>query len=246
MINCENIAFNLQYCLSLKYFINSYCKNKNFVTIEKQYYKNFICSTKPCIMSDQIPTSLIFATNNPNKLEELRCILPDYAILGLKDVGIDEDIPETGATLEENAIIKAQYLFDISGKPSFAEDTGLEVFALDGAPGVHTARYAGDERDPNKNMDLLLQNLMDKVDRTARFRTVIAYISNQGRELFEGIVTGTIAYEKSGIGGFGYDPAFIPDGYDKTFASLSKEIKNNISHRARAVQALIDHLQQHI
>ncbi len=189
---------------------------------------------------------LIFATSNPHKLEEIRDILSEYTILGLEDAGIIEEIQETGTTLEENAIIKAQYLFDKSGKPSFAEDTGLEVFALDGAPGVHTARYAGDERDPNKNMDLLLQNLMDKADRTARFRTVIAYISNQGRELFEGIVTGTIAYEKSGIGGFGYDPVFIPDGYDKSFASLSKEVKNKISHRARAVQALIDHLQQHI
>jgi XTP/dITP diphosphohydrolase len=189
---------------------------------------------------------LIFATSNPHKLEEIRDILPGYTILGLEDAGIIEEIQETGTTLEENAIIKAQYLFDKSGKPSFAEDTGLEVFALDGAPGVHTARYAGDERDPNKNMDLLLQNLMDKADRTARFRTVIAYISNQGRELFEGIVTGTIAYEKSGIGGFGYDPVFIPDGYDKSFASLTKEVKNKISHRARAVQALIDHLQQHI
>ena len=190
--------------------------------------------------------TLVFATSNPNKLEEIRDILPGYTILGLEDVGITEEIQETGTTLEENAVIKAQYLFNKSGKPSFAEDTGLEVYALAGAPGVHTARYAGAERDPNNNMDLLLQNLVYKADRTARFRTVIAYISHQRTELFEGIVTGTIAYEKSGEGGFGYDPIFIPDGYDKTFASLSKEIKNNISHRARAVQQLIDHLQQHI
>lgn len=190
--------------------------------------------------------SLIFATSNKHKLEELKAILPDYQILGLVDAGIIEEIPETGDTLEENAIIKARYLFDKTGWPSFAEDTGLEVTALAGAPGVHTARYAGDQRDPEANMDLLLQNLKNSANRSARFRTVIAYISDQGTMLFEGQVRGHIALEKSGNGGFGYDPVFIPDGHKKTFAELSKGVKNNISHRALAVQSLMIYLHQHI
>ena len=190
--------------------------------------------------------SLIFATSNKHKLEELKAILPDYQILGLVDAGIIEEIPETGDTLEENSIIKARYLFDKTGWPSCAEDTGLEVTALAGAPGVHTARYAGDQRDPEANMDLLLQNLKNSANRSARFRTVIAYISDQGTMLFEGQVRGHIALEKSGNGGFGYDPVFIPDGHTKTFAELSKGVKNNISHRALAVQSLMIYLHQHI
>jgi XTP/dITP diphosphohydrolase len=190
--------------------------------------------------------TLIFATSNKHKLEELKAILPEYQILGLEDVGITGEIPETGDMLEENATIKAQYLFDKTGLPSFAEDTGLEVKDLAGAPGVHTARYAGAHRDPKANMDLLLQNLKNSADRSARFRTVIAYISDQGTILFEGQVSGHIAHEKSGDGGFGYDPVFIPDGHTKTFAELSQEVKNKISHRARAVQSLLKYLQQHI
>lgn len=186
--------------------------------------------------------TLVFATANPHKLEEIRQILSDYTVLGLKDIGFNDDIPETGSTLEENALIKAQYLFDKTGKPSLAEDTGLEVSALSGDPGVHTARYAGEDRDPYANMDLLLTNLKNHDDRSAQFRTVIAYMTDGGSHLFNGIVRGKIATEKSGLGGFGYDPVFIPDGYDLTFAQMDKQIKNEISHRAKAVQSLISFL----
>lgn len=186
--------------------------------------------------------SLIFATANAHKLAELRAILPQFTIKSLTDIGIHEDIPETGLTLEENAYIKAKYLYDRTGAPSFSEDTGLEVMALDGQPGVHTARYAGDQRNPNDNMAKLLQALSNKADRTAQFRTVIAMVEDGNVKYFEGIVKGRIALEKSGNEGFGYDPIFIPDGYDHTFADLSSDIKNQISHRARAVQKLVEFL----
>jgi XTP/dITP diphosphohydrolase len=186
--------------------------------------------------------SLIFATANAYKLAELRAILPQFTIKGLTDIGIHEDIPETGLTLEENAYIKAKYLYDRTGAPSFSEDTGLEVMALEGQPGVHTARYAGDQRNPNDNMAKLLQALSKKEDRTAQFRTVIAMVEDGNVKYFEGIVKGRIALEKSGNEGFGYDPIFIPDGYDHTFADLSNDIKNQISHRARAVQKLVEFL----
>jgi XTP/dITP diphosphohydrolase len=184
---------------------------------------------------------LVFATNNDHKLEELRQILPHYTILGLRDIGIDHDIPETGRTLEENAKIKAQYLFDHSAEISLSEDTGLEIHALDGAPGVDTAHYSG-TRDPHANMSTVLTQLADNDDRSAQFRTVIAYINGEQTLYFEGIVRGHIATEMSGEGGFGYDPIFIPEGYDETFAALSAEVKKNISHRARAVKALIEWL----
>lgn len=187
--------------------------------------------------------NIVFATSNSHKLAELRQILPHYEISGLADIGITEDIPETGKTLQENALIKAQYLFDKTGKPSFSEDTGLEVDSLSGAPGVHTARYAGDARDPNQNMELLLKNMKASEDRSAQFRTVIAYISDREFRLFEGFVRGRIAHNICGTGGFGYDPVFIPDGYDLTFSELDKEIKNKISHRARAVASLVQYLE---
>jgi XTP/dITP diphosphohydrolase len=183
--------------------------------------------------------SLIFATSNAHKISELRAILPNVVIKGLSDIGITEDIPETGLTLEENAYIKAKYLYDLTGEASFSEDTGLEVVALDGAPGVHTARYAGEHRDPNDNMAKLLHELAGDTNRTAQFRTVIAMVDDGNVKYFEGIVRGRIALEKSGNEGFGYDPIFIPDGYDRTFADLSSDIKNQISHRARAVAELI-------
>jgi XTP/dITP diphosphohydrolase len=188
---------------------------------------------------------LIFATANKHKLSEIRAILPNHEVLGLADVDIHDDIPETGKTLEENAAIKVQFLYNILQSGVLSEDTGLEVVALNGAPGVHTARYAGEDRDPLKNMQKLLSELANHTDRSARFRTVIAYINDLGERLyFEGIVNGRIAEAISGTEGFGYDPVFIPEGFDRTFAELPNEIKNAISHRARAVNALVEYLSQ--
>jgi len=187
--------------------------------------------------------TLVFATANSHKLDEIRLILPDYEVKGLKDIGMDYDIPETGSTLEENALIKAKYLFDKTGLPSLSEDTGLEVFCLDGAPGVDTARYAGDDKNPELNMNKLLEQMLGKEDRKARFRTVIAYVAKNSVQYFEGMVNGKIATLKSGNKGFGYDPIFIPDGYEKTFADLDENIKNKISHRANAVNKLIDSMK---
>lgn len=167
-----------------------------------------------------------------------------FEIVSLKSIGCEEDIPETQPTLEGNALQKARYVKENYGADCFSEDTGLEIEALGGAPGVITARYAGPERDPDANMDLVLQKLQDKTNRKAQFRTVIALIINGEEHLFEGIVTGRIAHEKRGAGGFGYDPIFIPDGYEQTFAELSAEIKNDISHRARATRKLIGFLKE--
>lgn len=188
--------------------------------------------------------TLIFATANEHKLTEIRSILPDYEIKGLLDIGITKDIPETGSTLEENALIKAQYLYEKTQYISLSEDTGLEVDALGGAPGVHTARFAGDQKDPDDNMAKLLELLGDTEHRSAQFRTVIALINHDQTLYFEGIVKGSIAKVKSGNKGFGYDPIFIPEGFDRTFADLDISIKNQISHRARAVMKLVDYLQK--
>ena len=183
---------------------------------------------------------LIFASSNQHKLKEIIPLLPEHIHLkSLLDIGIHEDIPETGNTIEENAILKAQYVYSRTKLNCFSEDTGLEVAALKGAPGVHTARYAGEERDPNNNMNLLLQQLEGQLDRRARFKTVIALFYNGKLELFEGVINGIIAKEKFGLGGFGYDPIFMPDGYDCTFAELSLNEKNKISHRARALQKFL-------
>ncbi|MBK8346282.1 MAG: RdgB/HAM1 family non-canonical purine NTP pyrophosphatase [Saprospiraceae bacterium] len=187
---------------------------------------------------------LVFATSNAHKLSEIRGILPHFDIAGLQDIGISEDIEETGTTLEENALIKAKFLYEKTRMPSLSEDTGLEVFSLNGAPGVHTARYAGDEKDPEKNMEKLLAELEYKSNRQARFRTVISYVAQNETHFFEGIVNGSIALKKSGSKGFGYDPVFIPEGFDQSFADLDVFIKNKISHRARAVSKLIDFLSQ--
>jgi XTP/dITP diphosphohydrolase len=188
--------------------------------------------------------TIVFATSNEHKLKEIREILPSYTVLGLKDIDITDEIVENGKTLQENAEIKARYLHHLTGKPSFSEDTGLEVDVLEGAPGVHTARYAGDERDPERNMDLLLHKLTHQDNRAAQFRTVIAYIDVAGAlHLFEGIVRGSIATQKRGEGGFGYDPVFIPENHHLTFGELGKDIKNKISHRAKAVASLIRYLE---
>ena len=193
---------------------------------------------------------IVFATNNRHKLEEIRQILGDgIEVLSLNDIGCDVDIPETGQTLEENALLKAQYVFDHYHMDVFADDTGLEVDALDGRPGIYSARYAamGDSgqmsHDSEANMTKLLLELGENNNRKARFRTVIALIQKQeGTRLFEGCVEGVITHERSGAEGFGYDPIFLPDGYDKTFAELGNDIKNQISHRARAVKKLADYL----
>ena len=186
---------------------------------------------------------IVFATNNQHKLSEIRQILDDRVeVLSLQDIGCDVDIPETGKTLEENALQKAHYVFDHYHTDVFADDTGLEVEALNGAPGVYSARYAGEGHDSEANMSKLLKNLSNNDNRKARFRTVIALIQQGNVHKFEGIVNGQIIRERRGGEGFGYDPIFQPDGYDKTFAELGLDIKNTISHRARAVAKLCDFL----
>lgn len=187
---------------------------------------------------------LVFASNNVHKLEEIRAILgTQYDIVSLRDIGRFDEIPETGATIQENALQKAQYVKDRYGLDCFADDTGLECMALDGAPGVHTARYADEHgHDSDANMRKLLRVLSKKSERSAQFHTSIALIYKGGTYSFDGIVKGTIATEKHGDAGFGYDPIFIPDGYDRTFAELGDDIKNHISHRAKAVQLLKEFL----
>lgn len=192
---------------------------------------------------------IVFATNNKNKLAEIRDMLGDkIEVMSLADINCHEDIPETADTLEGNALQKARYVFDKYGMSCFADDTGLEVDALGGEPGVYSARYAGGEgHDSEANMAKLMQKLGDNDNRKARFRTVIALITGSGDDsvkLFEGVAEGDIIREKRGGEGFGYDPIFRPEGYDKTFAELGHEIKNKISHRARAVQKLVEYLKQ--
>ena len=186
--------------------------------------------------------NLIFATNNAHKLDEVRSILGSrFTIKSLKDIGCEADIPETADTLEGNALMKARFLYEKYGVDCFADDTGLEVTALGGAPGVHTARYAGNH-DSEANMNKLLNELEKKSDRSAQFRTVIALIIEGKEFLFEGIVKGTIAKEKAGDGGFGYDPIFIPEGFTQTFSQMGNDSKNHISHRALAVEKLYNYL----
>lgn len=197
-------------------------------------------------------SSIVFATNNAHKLEEIRQIMPSsLQVLSLNDIGCTVDIPETGTTLQQNALIKAQYVLEHYGMACFADDTGLEVYALNNEPGVYSARYAGGEgHDSEANMRKLLARLADNTHREARFRTVIALVASPNNTLavdkplfFEGIVEGRIATEKHGTEGFGYDPLFVPDGYDMTFAELGPDIKNKISHRARAVAKLIEYIK---
>lgn len=189
--------------------------------------------------------TLVFATNNAHKAREIGQILgPNFEVKTLKDIGCHEDIPETADTLEGNARLKAQFVKDRFGFDCFSEDTGLEVAALGGVPGVHTARYAGEQRNPDDNMALLLQNLADETDRLAQFRTVICLIFNGETHLFEGICPGQIAHEKRGTAGFGYDPVFVPDGFETTFAEMGDAVKNQISHRAKATQKLLDFLRR--
>lgn len=191
---------------------------------------------------------IVFATNNSHKLEEIRQILgKSIEVLSLAGINCHEDIPETAPTIEGNAMMKARYVYDKYGTPCFADDTGLEVEALDGAPGVYSARYAGGEgHDSEANMRKLLHELEGKENRRAQFRTVIALIEQKdGKPVahtFEGKIEGHISDEKRGTSGFGYDPIFVPEGYEQSFAELGNEIKNKISHRARAVARLAEYL----
>ena len=187
---------------------------------------------------------LVFATNNKHKLEEMRAILGGKVeLLSLADIDCHDDISETADTLEGNALIKARYIYDKYGCSCFADDTGLEVDALGGEPGVYSARYAGENNDSEANMRKLLQNLTGKSERSAQFRTVIALIIEGEEFLFDGIVRGRISEERMGNAGFGYDPIFVPDGYEESFAQMAAEQKNAISHRSRAASALNDYLE---
>lgn len=188
---------------------------------------------------------LVFATNNKHKLEEVRAILGNrIEILSLNDINCHDDIPETADTLEGNALIKARYIYKKFGVDCFADDTGLEVDALGGEPGVYSARYAGEECNSEANMYKLLQNLTGKNNRDAQFRTVIALIIKGEEKLFNGIVKGTISDEKMGNAGFGYDPIFIPEGFSESFAQMTSDAKNSISHRYRAAEELNNYLKE--
>lgn len=188
--------------------------------------------------------SLIFASHNKNKALEIRALLPENLKLKtLNDINLKEEIPETGLTLEENALLKAQYIFKNFGEACFADDTGLEVEALNGAPGVYSARYAGMKKSSEDNMSKLLLDLKGDLNRRAQFRTVIAYINSYGKEfLFDGIVEGNIASHKMGEKGFGYDPIFIPENGTMSFAQMTADQKNEISHRARSLRRFLDFL----
>ncbi len=188
---------------------------------------------------------LIFATHNLHKIKEIKEIIadsPKYAIVGLNDVGEYSPIEETGLTLVENALIKARFIWDKHGVPCFADDTGLEVEALRGAPGVYSARYAGESSSYQDNVDLLLKNLQGVHNRKARFLTVIALIIEGQKYLFEGEVRGEILLSNNGTGGFGYDPVFRPEGFSQSFAEMTPELKNSISHRGIAIRKLIEFL----
>ena len=188
---------------------------------------------------------LVFATNNKHKLEEVRAILGNrIEVLSLNDIDCHDDIPETAETLQGNALIKARHIYEKYGLDCFADDTGLEVEALGGEPGVYSARYAGEDCNPEANMYKLLQNLTGKNNRNAQFRTVIALIIQGEEKLFNGIVKGTISNEKMGNAGFGYDPIFIPEGFSESFAQMTSDMKNSISHRYRATEELSKYLKQ--
>ena len=187
---------------------------------------------------------LIFATNNPHKLQEIKEILNSkFEILSLQAMGINEDIPETADTLEGNALLKARFVYERTGADCFADDTGLEVDALNGEPGVFSARYAGENASFDDNMNKLLYSLNGESNRKAKFRTVIALILNGSEYLFEGKVDGSILHEKKGAEGFGYDPIFLPEGFELSFAEMDQAQKNSISHRGRSVQKLANFLE---
>jgi XTP/dITP diphosphohydrolase len=193
----------------------------------------------------QTVRELVFATNNPHKLAEVQHLLGDsFHLLSLHDIKFYEEIPEDFDTLEKNASQKAWHIYNISKCNCFADDTGLEVDALNGSPGVYSARYAGESKDPKANIKKLIAELQGVENRKARFRTVVALIIDRKEYLFEGIVNGKIINEEHGADGFGYDPVFMPDGYSSTFAEMNLDQKNTISHRAKAVGLLVDFLKK--
>ncbi|WP_034059377.1 non-canonical purine NTP diphosphatase [Lacinutrix jangbogonensis] len=184
---------------------------------------------------------LVFATNNLNKLKEVQSLIPSsIQLISLKDIGCIEDVPETQNTIKGNAIQKAEYIKNHYGYDCFADDTGLEVETLNNEPGVFSARYAGPQRDANDNMNLLLNNLKDKPNRNAQFKTVVALHLNGKLETFTGICKGEITQDKKGEKGFGYDPIFMPNGYSQTFAEIELKLKNDIGHRGKAISLLVD------
>ena len=187
---------------------------------------------------------IVFATNNQHKLSEVRNILSDdFEIISLKELGFNDDIPETGVTLAENASQKSQFIFEKFQVDCFSDDTGLEVEALNGAPGVYSARYAGEKATYEDNVNKLLFEMKGQTNRKAAFKTVISLILDGKEYLFEGKVEGEIVPYKRGVGGFGYDPVFLPAGFDKTFSEMPPELKNKISHRGKATAKLVDFLQ---
>lgn len=187
---------------------------------------------------------LIFATNNQNKLNEVKSLMPKHIeLFSLADINFNQDIAETADTIEGNAILKSKAIFDITNTNVFSDDSGLLVEALNGAPGVHSARYAGNQKNDEDNLQKLLRELTDKENRNAHFKTVMSLIIDGKEYLFEGKVNGTIINEKRGTNGFGYDPIFVPEGYNKTFAEMTKEEKSTISHRARALKKMITFLE---
>jgi XTP/dITP diphosphohydrolase len=188
---------------------------------------------------------IVFASNNKNKIHEIQSMLPEnIQIVSLESIGCFEEIPETADTIEGNAILKANYVTQKYGFDCFADDTGLEVDSLNGQPGVFSARYAGEQKNADDNMDKLMKELSGKPNKNAQFKTVIALNFKGKQHLFVGIASGKITSEKMGTGGFGYDPIFKPSGYEKTFAELSLEVKNEISHRGKATKLLIEFLQK--
>jgi XTP/dITP diphosphohydrolase len=189
--------------------------------------------------------AIVFATNNKHKIEEIQAILGNYIrIIPLSETGCTEEIPETSLTIEGNAVQKAMYVFEKYHVGCFADDTGLEVEALGGRPGVKSARYAGPGHDFDANVTKLLKELQGQLSRRARFKTVISLVTRDHEMIFEGIINGIITTERRGKGGFGYDPVFIPDGYEQTFAEMSADLKNAISHRAIATRKLVSFLQE--
>jgi XTP/dITP diphosphohydrolase len=187
---------------------------------------------------------LCFATNNKHKLEEVaKAVGNRFKIISLEELSVLEELPETQDTLEGNALQKALYVFNKTSIPCFADDSGLEVEILNGAPGVYSARYAGPQRNSNDNIKKLLETLKSERNRKARFRTVIALVGLGEHKLFEGVVSGVITEHETGNGGFGYDPIFLPDGFQRTFAEMSVEEKNNLSHRGHAVSKLVRYLE---
>jgi len=203
-----------------------------------ELFIDYICKSKISIMQ------LVFASNNKNKIKEIQLLVPQYIkVLSLEDIGCFEEIPETADTIEGNAIQKANYVTEKYGYNCFADDTGLEVEALNGEPGLYSARYAGEQKDATDNMDKLLNNLKGISNRNAQFKTVIALNLNGNQSLFTGIIKGKIIEEKIGSNGFGYDPIFVADGYSQTFAELTIEEKSIISHRGLAVKQLVNFLK---